>query len=460
MPHPNHYQTLQIDVKASPQEIKRAFRRLARQYHPDLNPNDAEAAEIFRRLRAAYDVLSDPIQRRYYDLGQDPALAVPPSPSSAAEPSPAHHHYLQGIGRELARDYGGALEAYEQAIALDPTLTLAYLHRCQMHYALAQDRAVLEDCTQLIQHQAHLAEAHYYQGLARFRLGYTQSAIEAFSASLNQDPDQGQALHHRAMAQLELGERELAIADLHQAISLFQAQGNGNQAQASADLLAQLQGKQPNGFTPSKSSQSWQSRSPRSPSYRWLPQLVSALPGLLLNPSANLLPLYGKLSSGQAATVGLLWLALTYGLGLTGAVARWSADSQRVILPVAVVVTLAMASFLASIGLMRLVQGRIQGLDRLLFVGGAAALPLGLLCLVMVGRSPDLLPLQVSLAAIAGALSLFILHSGLIQVCDVPESQATLAAPLIFLLSGWLAYWTFHSLMPPPLELLESPNLT
>ncbi|HEY6730139.1 MAG TPA: molecular chaperone DnaJ [Solirubrobacterales bacterium] len=61
------YKTLGVSKKASEEEIKKAYRKLARQYHPDRNPGDAEAEEKFKEISAAHDVLSDPEKRKEYD---------------------------------------------------------------------------------------------------------------------------------------------------------------------------------------------------------------------------------------------------------------------------------------------------------------------------------------------------------------------------------------------------------
>src|SRR5699024_1226459 len=57
---------------ASDQEIKKAYRKLARKYHPDVNPGDEEAAEKFREASLAQEVLLDPQKRRVVDMGSDP----------------------------------------------------------------------------------------------------------------------------------------------------------------------------------------------------------------------------------------------------------------------------------------------------------------------------------------------------------------------------------------------------
>jgi curved DNA-binding protein len=72
MEYKDYYKILGVDKNANEKDIKRAFRRLARKHHPDVNPDDQQAEERFKEINEAYEVLSDPEKRQKYDhLGAD-----------------------------------------------------------------------------------------------------------------------------------------------------------------------------------------------------------------------------------------------------------------------------------------------------------------------------------------------------------------------------------------------------
>ncbi|MGQ9687849.1 MAG: DnaJ C-terminal domain-containing protein [Desulfobaccales bacterium] len=63
----DYYSILGVSKTATPEDIKKAFRKLARKYHPDVNPGDKAAGEKFKEISEAYEVLSDPEKRQKYD---------------------------------------------------------------------------------------------------------------------------------------------------------------------------------------------------------------------------------------------------------------------------------------------------------------------------------------------------------------------------------------------------------
>lgn len=79
-----HYEVLGVGEQASTDEIRRAYRRQARDHHPDANPADPAAGERFRRLAEAYEVLSDPVRRSWYDA----AVGVRRGGGSGGAPAP------------------------------------------------------------------------------------------------------------------------------------------------------------------------------------------------------------------------------------------------------------------------------------------------------------------------------------------------------------------------------------
>ena len=66
----NYYEILGVDKDVTPEELKKKYRKLASQFHPDKNPGDKDAEEKFKEIAEAYETLSDPDKKRQYDWQQ------------------------------------------------------------------------------------------------------------------------------------------------------------------------------------------------------------------------------------------------------------------------------------------------------------------------------------------------------------------------------------------------------
>jgi len=167
----NHYQVLGVPRNASLDSIKKAYKTLAKKYHPDVNPGSKFYEDHFKKVNAAYAVLSDPVKRQVYDAklyqAERPPIQRPPQQRPAAQhrprrTAPVHsqssfsiklgipsrqniiivsvilllvaagftlfyvmnrlasdNHYQLGLEREQKKDYAGAMYYYQQGIEMD-----------------------------------------------------------------------------------------------------------------------------------------------------------------------------------------------------------------------------------------------------------------------------------------------------------------------------------------------------
>ncbi|WP_404784717.1 DnaJ domain-containing protein [Altericista sp. CCNU0014] len=428
----DYYAVLQVSKHATPLEIKKAFRRLARQVHPDLNPNNAAAAAQFKQLSEAYEVLGDPQRRSRYD-GKELNEPVPPDETAAAAPQPksSQAFYLRALDKLSQRDYRGAIADFTQAIALFPGGTEAYLGRCQAYDALKDDRAALEDCYQILQRNPNSAQAYLYQGNARLRLGYPQSAVEAYTKAIALEVFFAQAYYRRAQARLELKDAALAYPDLLKAIELFGAQQNWTQVQQAEILMRDLQPPTPAAVPKPSAS------SPPAKSYWRL--ALGGIPSLIFNPSDNLLPTFARLTPAPAA-----WTGLLYGLSAVGSLVLSRGGQQSTPLGYVrdelwKVGAIGMAAYLglvlASAIVRRLARGR-GSVAADFFLAGVAALPMAVLAL---GSSFQLGIGGALLRIVAVCYSVLILYVGCTQLSDIDEPRAMAAVPCTIVASLGIA---------------------
>src|SRR5438045_2831162 len=113
----DYYAALGVKKTASAEEIRKAFRKLARKYHPDVNPGDKKAEEKFKEMSEANDVLSDPKKRKIYDqLGYysdniDPAAAeayAKHGQGGGFRPGPGQSVPVDFEGFDFSDMFGGA----------------------------------------------------------------------------------------------------------------------------------------------------------------------------------------------------------------------------------------------------------------------------------------------------------------------------------------------------------------
>jgi DnaJ-class molecular chaperone len=94
----NPYETLGVAATASQDDIRKAFRKAAKETHPDLNPGKPEAEKRFKEINAAYDIVGDADKRKRYDSGE--------IDESGAERQPERHFYREYAEADPGRRYG------------------------------------------------------------------------------------------------------------------------------------------------------------------------------------------------------------------------------------------------------------------------------------------------------------------------------------------------------------------
>src|SRR5512136_762039 len=101
------YELLGLNKNASEKDIKQAYRRLARKYHPDVNPGDKSAEAKFKEMNAAYEVLSDKDKRAKYDKYGDKWQYGDQLDQQAQQQGQYRQYYSSGNGEGQSFNFGG-----------------------------------------------------------------------------------------------------------------------------------------------------------------------------------------------------------------------------------------------------------------------------------------------------------------------------------------------------------------
>ncbi|MGB3614751.1 MAG: DnaJ domain-containing protein, partial [Elainellaceae cyanobacterium] len=353
-----YYDILGVSPNANLSEIKRAYRRLARQYHPDVNPDD-DAAGMFQRLTDMYQVLLDPVERRRYDqlISGSEAVLIEDAVDDAEDT--ALELYRRGLSRAQRGHYRDAIVIYSQALSLNPEYVDAYAQRGFAYYSLKNYPAALADYSAALRINLHLAPVHFYRGLTRFDLGDTNAAIRDFTSALELDPGYAKAYYQRGLAYTDLGDRRAAAVDLRQAADSFAQQGQGRSAREANASLKQVDG--------------WFVLrlihvNPLLP--LWDAVLVARRCG---NPVSGLLPVFVRLGHQRAIATGLVF-GLLFALCLTLKL-RSPAESLTMLSGLAFGL-IPLASLTVAKQLGRSLLGGYSSLSGDIFTAGTALLPL------------------------------------------------------------------------------------
>ena len=110
----NYYEVLGVSRTASQEEIKKTYRRMARQYHPDLNPGDKAAEAKFKDIVEAYETLSNPELRKKYDEKSSGETVEKPSQKKSEASSDV---FTQGIYDQMMGDFKDFFDVEKQAKA-------------------------------------------------------------------------------------------------------------------------------------------------------------------------------------------------------------------------------------------------------------------------------------------------------------------------------------------------------
>ncbi|GBF80956.1 J domain-containing protein [Aphanothece sacrum] len=425
----NYYTILQISRQATVAQIKEAYRRLARQYHPDLHPNDPISEDKFKEVCEAYEILINPDKRIQYDRNLPEDFETKKKDSSSAKSL-----YIQGINKALDKNYQGAIKDYNQAIKLKHNFLEAYVKRCEAYFNLNQDHQVLADCQSIIRIDSHCFEGYYYLGRSRQRLGYLNGAIEAYTQAIDIKNDSAYSYYYRALSYDELDDKIKALNDLHKAANIFEIKGDFRGLQLAQNKINYINKK----INP---IEQLFNRDFSTPKTSIIKLIFTTSFNIIIDPGGRILSSWSKLTPKQALIIGCFYGLLGNIINVLNIyINKQDMLSQTYLINLFILGLFPFISLTILSLIFYLINHRIPNLASIIFVVGASLLPATLIIMTNFLNLPNFVKLILMIFALC--YTILILYNGCLQIFNFSEkNSAFVSSTMITIIS--LNIWLF-----------------
>ncbi|ABG51028.1 heat shock protein DnaJ-like [Trichodesmium erythraeum IMS101] len=403
----NYYEVLRVSKDASAEQIKKAYHSLARQYHPDVNSGDINAAEKFKEINSVYEILSDPLKRSKYDKNVEEAQEL----------------YKRGVSKSQRGNYQGAILDYTKALEINPDWLEVLYNRAFASYKLQDYRNADIDYTKALFLDPYLVEVYYYRGLCRMKLKSIQAGMEDYTKALEINPNFAHVYYQRGLVYLKLQEHRLARLDFGKAAQLFAEQGDKINSQISLKAMRSLEN-----FSVAKILEIFQKTFQDS----WI-----TVKTFIPNPIGGLLPAFVELELKRALNVAILLgiiFEVCFVIGISLILGRLGGDNHTGFLLLIIIGIIPFVNLTVTSGFARLIFKTNGSLTGDLFVAGTSLLPLGLLVLISGVLNNWIISLILCIFALC--YTILIMYSGCQKIANVSEEKSALIVPIMLLVSG------------------------
>ncbi|NEP84120.1 MAG: DnaJ domain-containing protein [Okeania sp. SIO3B3] len=403
----NYYEVLGVSKNASTEQIKKAYHSLARQYHPDVNPGDINAAEKFKEINSIYEILSDPLKRSQYD-------------KTAGE---AKELYKQGVAKSQLGDYQGAIADYTKALEINSNWAEVLYHRGFASYKLQDYRSADIDYTKALFLDPYLVEVYYYRGLCRMKLRYIQAGMEDYSKALEINPNFAHVYYQRGLVYLELQEHRPAIIDFRKAAQLFADQGDKANSQRALEAIKNL-----HHFSWLEILEIFQTTFQDA----WI-----AVKTFIPNPIGGLLPIFTQLEQKRAFNVAVLFgiiFEICFVVGTNLILQRLDKANNTEFLLLIIIGIIPFVNLTVTSGFARLIFKADGSLTGDLFTAGASLLPLGFM--VLLSGIFNNWVISIVLAIFALCYTILTMYSSCQKISNISEEKSAITVPIMLILTG------------------------